>query len=226
MMAELPAAPEPARLFGRGLPYLSFSLLLHALLLAWPSLGAYRRATPPPVDILAVTLVTAPTPLPAASAAVPSVEPLAVPPPPRARAAHTPRSAVVAVSRNDTPFAVPAAPVAAAPASTPAAGDGSPPAVPSATSAPRFDAAYLHNPAPSYPPASRRLGEEGRVHLRVRVGPDGRPVAVDVEKGSNFERLDEAARATVARWRFVPARRADEPVEGLVVVPIVFRLDE
>jgi len=29
----------------------------------------------------------------------------------------------------------------------------------------------------------------------------------------------------VARWRFVPAKRGDEPIEASVIVPIVFRLD-
>ncbi|HRY90482.1 MAG TPA: energy transducer TonB, partial [Rubrivivax sp.] len=65
----------------------------------------------------------------------------------------------------------------------------------------------------------------GKVLLRVRVSREGQPAAVDLEKSSNFERLDEAARHAVARWRFVPARRGDEPVEGSVIVPIVFRLE-
>ena len=89
---------------------------------------------------------------------------------------------------------------------------------------PRFDAAYLHNPRPVYPPLSRRLGEEGKVLLRVRVSAEGQPIAVDVEESSNFERLDEAARQVVARWRFVPASHGDESVEATVIVPIVFRL--
>ena len=101
------------------------------------------------------------------------------------------------------------------------------PAAPAATtvSAARFDAAYLQNPHPAYPTLSRRLGEEGKVLLRVRVSPDGRAAAVDVEKSSNFERLDETARQSVARWRFVPAKRGDEAIEATVIVPIVFRLE-
>jgi len=63
------------------------------------------------------------------------------------------------------------------------------------------------------------------VLLRVRVSAEGQPVAVDLEKSSNFERLDEVARQVVARWRFVPARRGDESIEATVIVPIVFRLD-
>ncbi len=89
----------------------------------------------------------------------------------------------------------------------------------------RFDAAYLHNPEPKYPPLSRRLGEEGKVLLKVRVSPNGQPTIVELERSSSFERLDEAARQTVARWRFVPAKRGDEAVEASVIVPIVFRLE-
>jgi protein TonB len=72
---------------------------------------------------------------------------------------------------------------------------------------------------------SRRLGEEGKVLLRVRVTAEGLAAAVELEKSSNFERLDEAAKQAVARWRFVPARRGDEAIEASVIVPIVFRLD-
>jgi protein TonB len=92
-------------------------------------------------------------------------------------------------------------------------------------SAPAFNVTYLQNPEPKYPPISRRLGEEGKVLLKVRVTPDGRAVAVSVEKGSSFERLDEAAREAVTHWRFVPAKRGDEAIEAMVIVPIVFRLD-
>mgnify|MGYP002150762599 CR=1 FL=1 len=61
--------------------------------------------------------------------------------------------------------------------------------------------------------------------MRVKVTADGLASAVELEKSSNFERLDEAAKQAVARWRFVPARRGDEAIEASVIVPIVFRLD-
>ena len=89
----------------------------------------------------------------------------------------------------------------------------------------RFDAAYLHNQKPVYPVASRRLGEEGRVLLRVRVSAHGQPLEVDVKQSSGFSRLDEAARAAVERWRFVPARQGTEAVEASVLVPLHFSLD-
>lgn len=89
---------------------------------------------------------------------------------------------------------------------------------------PRFDADYLDNPKPAYPPLSRRLGEEGKVILRVFVETNGQAAKVEMQASSGFPRLDEAAGAAVARWRFVPARRGDEPVAAWVRVPIVFAL--
>ena len=89
---------------------------------------------------------------------------------------------------------------------------------------PRFDADYLSNPRPAYPPLSRRLGEAGKVLLRVRVAVNGTPVQVELHQGSGFARLDQAAMDAVARWRFIPARRGDEAAESWVTVPITFTL--
>ncbi|MCL2345421.1 MAG: TonB family protein [Desulfobulbus sp.] len=129
----------------------------------------------------------------------------------------TPDTPLVAAPPENVTEAAPAAPPAAAVAAAPSAE----PVVIAA----RYNAAYLNNPKPKYPPLSRRLGEEGKVLLRVRVTADGRPGAVDVEKTSNFSRLDEAACQAVAGWRFVPARRGGEAVESSVIVPIDFHLD-
>jgi protein TonB len=93
-----------------------------------------------------------------------------------------------------------------------------------AASEPRFDAAYLDNPAPVYPATSRRLGENGHVILRVYVESNGRPSQVEIKASSGAPRLDQAAQDAVSRWKFVPARRGAEPVGAWVLVPIVFNL--
>lgn len=98
------------------------------------------------------------------------------------------------------------------------------PAIAEPMQAPRFDADYLHNPAPPYPRVSRDLGEEGRVLLRVQVDESGRALQVLVDTGSGFSRLDRAAREAVQNWRFVPAKRGNQPVSGWVKVPVVFEL--
>jgi protein TonB len=99
------------------------------------------------------------------------------------------------------------------------------PAQPVPVTAPIFSADYLDNPAPAYPTLSRRLGEQGRVLLRVLVSTAGTAEEVQVRNSSGHARLDEAARDTVRRWRFVPAKRGTEPVAAWVLIPISFRLE-
>src|SRR5262249_28760938 len=90
---------------------------------------------------------------------------------------------------------------------------------------PVFDAAYLQNPAPAYPTLSRKLREQGRVILRVLVNPNGTADQVQLQTSSGYARLDESARETVARWKFVPAKRGSETVSDWVRIPINFKLD-
>jgi len=90
---------------------------------------------------------------------------------------------------------------------------------------PGFSATYLRNPAPRYPVAARRAGEQGTVTLRVLVTREGLPERVDMEKSSGSAHLDNAALEAVKGWRFNPARHGAEAVEGWVLVPIVFRLE-
>ena len=95
---------------------------------------------------------------------------------------------------------------------------------PVAVTAARYDAAYLRNPAPAYPPLSRRLNEQGKVLLRVEVSADGQPLTIELKQSSGFVRLDDAARKAVAQWRFVPARQGEAAVVSWVEVPVQFSL--
>ena len=90
---------------------------------------------------------------------------------------------------------------------------------------PRFGVSYLNNPAPDYPSMSRRLGEEGRVLMRVLVSVEGAAEDVQIEKTSGSERLDNAAVNAVKRWRFVPAKKNNQPLSAYVRVPMKFSLD-
>ncbi len=89
---------------------------------------------------------------------------------------------------------------------------------------PRFDMAYLNNPAPEYPAFSRRLGEQGRVLLRVLVNVEGIAEQVEIKESSGSRRLDQAALEAVRKWRFIPAKRGDTAIEGWALVPINFQL--
>ncbi len=117
----------------------------------------------------------------------------------------------------------PAAPADTAPQSVATA--EKPAEVPVVVEPPRFGAAYLHNPPPKYPPVSRRLGEEGRVMLRVLVGVDGTAKSVEIESGSGSDRLDRAAVDAVKNWQFIPAKRDKQPISAHVIVPIQFTLN-
>ena len=120
--------------------------------------------------------------------------------------------------------AVDSAPPAPSGSNLPAASPAAESAPAASASPPRFDAGYLRNPAPVYPPLARRLGEQGKVVLRVRVDANGHPTRIEIRTGSGSSRLDEAAQDAVRNWQFVPAKRGDEALDAWVLVPIVFNL--
>lgn len=158
----------------------------------------------------------------------PPREPVAAPPPPpvprlRAPEIHLPDvpAPVITLRIEETSRPEPPAPVVAA-VSAPARPV---PAPTPALTPPRGDLAYLDNPAPSYPAASRRAREQGRVVLRVRVDAAGQVETLEVQASSGHSRLDEAALAAVRRWRFVSARLGEQPVAGWALVPVSFSLD-
>lgn len=77
---------------------------------------------------------------------------------------------------------------------------------------------------PRYPPASRRMGEEGTVVLRVELDEHGIVDAARVYGGSGHARLDEAAIAAVRTWRCTPAHREGRPVRAVALQPFKFVL--
>ena len=117
---------------------------------------------------------------------------------------------------------MPAEPVAAAAAPSAQAAKPSAAALP--VVAPRYQAPGLNNPPLRYPPVSRRLGEEGKVRLKVLVSPEGRALQIQMLTSSGSSRLDAAARELVGRWRFLPATKGGAMVQGWVEIPIVFQL--
>ena len=134
-------------------------------------------------------------------------------------AINDPTPAVNAPTGTTTPQPVLpaiAAPVAAAPVASPA-----PPAV----QLPSSDADYLQNPRPPYPAISRRLNEQGKTTVRVLIGTDGLPQRAEISKSSGFSRLDDAAMATVMRWRYVPGKRGGVAEAMWFNVPINWILE-
>ena len=72
---------------------------------------------------------------------------------------------------------------------------------------------------------SRRLGEQGKAIVRVLIGTDGTAQKAEVRTSSGFERLDQAALATVLRWKYVPGKRAGVVEAMWFNVPINFVLE-
>lgn len=89
---------------------------------------------------------------------------------------------------------------------------------------PKVDAEHANNPAPRYPPLSRRLGEEGEVQLLVHILEDGSVGEIKLKVSSGYARLDTAAREAISRWRYVPARQGGEPISYWYVQPVAFSL--
>lgn len=90
---------------------------------------------------------------------------------------------------------------------------------------PRFAAAYLANPPPSYPLSARRRGSEGTVTIDVRVGATGEAKELKLVTSAGDTVLDLAALDAVRGWRFVPAHRGEQAIEAWVRIPLVFRLN-
>ncbi|NPT56122.1 TonB family protein [Paraburkholderia sp. 5N] len=89
---------------------------------------------------------------------------------------------------------------------------------------PSFGAAYLRNPPPTYPGVAQQRDWQGTVLLKVHVLASGRPDHVGLASSSGHESLDDAALEAVTNWRFAPARRGDQAIDGWVQVPIEFKL--
>lgn len=156
------------------------------------------RVEPPP-----------PAPRPTDPAAPRKIEPL--PPMPLVFADATPAP--------NAPTGVLAPPTALPPMAAPVA------AAPPRVELPSSDADYLQNPKPVYPAMSRRFGEQGQVVLRVLIGADGMAQKAEIRRSSGYDRLDQAALATVQRWRYVPGRRGGVSEAMWFNVPIHFILE-
>lgn len=204
----------------------SLSLLLviglHVLVLLavfqWRS-----TSTPPIIDVLSIQMLHASPPVEA------PVKPTPTPPKPKPVQKQPPKPVVKRVVSPEPiaaakPEPKPVVVEQPTPVETPPKPATEEPALAPAVVPPRFDAAYLNNPTPSYPALSRRNGETGRVMLRVQVGADGLPKNITIAESSQFSRLDDAAIAAVKRWRFVPAKQGDQAISEWVLVPLNFKL--
>jgi protein TonB len=177
--------------------------------------------TPPPPKVEPPPVPPKP-PVPVKQPIVKKVAPLPPAPLPVAIVDPTPApNAPTGVVAPQPPAPPIAAPVAAAPVAPVAPAPPPPPKV----ELPSSDAAYLQNPKPSYPSLSKRLGEQGKVIIRVLIGVDGLAQKTEIRQSSGFDRLDQAALTTVQRWRYVPGKRNGVAEAMWFNVPVNFVLE-
>ena len=218
--------PTPPR-FSRNAVIATSVVVFHLAALWALQSGLLRRAVEivVPAEILS-EIITPPVPKiepepkpePVKQPVVKKVEPKLPPPPvPVAIADPTPAPNAPAGVIAPQP---PAPPIAAPVAATPA-----PPAAPPKVELPSSDADYLQNPKPAYPPVSKRLGEQGKVLVRVLIGLDGSAQQAEIRQSSGFPRLDQAALTTVQKWRYVPGKRAGVAEAMWFNVPVSFVLE-
>ncbi len=78
--------------------------------------------------------------------------------------------------------------------------------------------------APDYPAISRRMGEEGKLVLRVELDETGHIDEAKVINSSGYERLDAAALTAVKSWQCNPSLRNGQPVRAVALQPFNFVL--
>ncbi|WP_374518423.1 energy transducer TonB [Undibacterium squillarum] len=117
-----------------------------------------------------------------------------------------PRAEPVSSHQAAAPVAAPAAPVSAGPK------------VVSAVE-------YLRPPRPEYPAMARRMGEEGKVVMRVLVNDKGQAEKIDIQQSSGSQRLDDAARIAIQRALFKPYFEDGKALAMIATATINFAID-
>lgn len=189
-----------------------------------PSLATAPTATPavkPTAQIAQAPL----TQKPAKVLENPATTPAATKPAPALIAATAPLPSATSIESAPITAVAPAyLPTQTPDRNATAAGAGTDKTTPS-VQLPSSNADYLNNPAPVYPALSQRLGEQGKVVIRVLIGKDGTALQADIQQSSGFDRLDQAALRAVMGWRYVPGQRGGIAQDMWFNVPVNFSLN-
>lgn len=163
-------------------------------------------APPPPMSALAAPAAAPPLlaiaqPSPTVAFAVPVEAPARI---------VEPRLTFASPAAQPGPGVAAAVAPAPAPAPTPAGGKGVPPVGNAIGSAPTvqlltFGQGEGRQPAPKYPEAARRAGQEGTVAIHFTVDETGRVIAAEPTSASPWSALNrEALRVVREQWQFQP----------------------
>ena len=159
---------------------------------------------PPPPTVVPVRRPAAPNVIAAAPSPAPAAFETAPPPP-----------------QPEPPAPVPVAVAVPAPAPVP---------VPAPPPAPKIIPAsavqYLEPISLDYPRLSKKLGETGRVLIRVFIDEAGLAKNVQVNRSSGHPRLDDAALSAIQKARFKPYMENGQAVSGWAFIPLEFELEK
>ena len=78
---------------------------------------------------------------------------------------------------------------------------------------------------PEYPVSALEQGLEGTAVILLQVSLSGQAENISVKSSSGSLELDEAAKASVAKWRFSPATRGGQTLACRFEVPVTFRIE-
>lgn len=201
---------------------LALAFAVHAALFYLVYSGMLTRMVDATLQQAVIVSFVAAPPLPASlPPAAPKTVPLARIEPPVLPSVPVP---VVEVSVQPNVISVTQAPAPLEKAPVPAVVSVSAAAVSSTPKTITSGVEYVQAPQPVYPPMSKRMGEQGKVILRVLVSETGKPGDVQVQTSSGSARLDEAGRQAALRAVFKPHLEDGRAVAVYVIVPLNFQL--
>lgn len=166
----------------------------------------------------------------------PPPEPKPAPPPPKPKPVPPPPKPTPPKPKPKPPAPKPPAPVVSAPQAKPPAGAPEASAqrsvAPDSPVAPSNDKPRMvgsvdyvgQRPLPTYPRASQRMREEGRVVVRVLINVRGAVERASVRSSSGFDRLDEEAIKAAQRAKFRPYTENGVPYPAMADLPFDFKL--
>jgi protein TonB len=79
---------------------------------------------------------------------------------------------------------------------------------------------------PPYPSAELRAQRDGRVQVRVTIGPDGRVIDVERVSATSDAFWAVTREQALRHWRFRPATVDGRPVQETRVMSLVFRIED
>jgi len=127
-------------------------------------------------------------------------------------------------------FDDPLPPIPAATGTAEGAGSGTaidPPAIPApVVVAPGLDPRYAGDLQPDYPAAERRMGNPGKVTVRVLIGIDGRVKEVEPVSATSDAFFRATRDQALRRWRFRPGTRDGVPQAAWRTMSVTFVMED